>query len=431
MTQISQDPPEPMSTSRSHPFWRTFASRYWEQGSGEFEQPTAGPLISEANAFSAAVALADSSRQGKAVVEACIWLDGQKQLDPLPLLPLASDGSFHAYGERVLRDSGAREFTTLLPELHYYNPDLLAEVRSILLPLTAACGLPSGWTDTAMFVGRYERTPFGIHYGPMSVMTVPVIGRKTFRVWSEAEIARHPELVGVTSYNPEASISKLLSGKPGDILYWPSRDWHIAEADTGLTAALSFGFWASERERHPLRQIMKMAERLLAAAPAAPNIDMIGSVVPHEVSWETNSGLPSGWKHYLDAFRNLASSRELEKELLAEFLRQASGFGLKHIPRQPPRILDRQRPFSIDPLSGLQTARYGDHLIIAIFGQVFTVPFDNAFAGFLVGLIDMETDYDEVQRIFGATRAGSLSAEEAWSVLLHLADQGAILQTET
>lgn len=425
---MSQDLSTNPQGSQTHSFWTTFASRYWERGSGEFERPTPGPLISEANAFSAAVALANSARQGKAVVEPCVWLDGQKQADPLGLLPLACDKSFHTYGERVLHDSGAREFTTLLPELHYYDHKLLAEVRSILLPLTAACGLPSGWTDTAFFVGRYERTPFGIHYGPMSVMTVPVIGRKTFRVWSEAEVARHPELVGATSYDSGGSISKLLSGVPGDILYWPSRDWHIAEADTGLTAALSFGFWASERERHPLRQIIKMAERLLAAAPKASDADMIGNPVPHQAPQEIHNDLPAGWKHYLDALSNLVGSSELEKELLAEFLRQASCFGLKHVPPQPSKTLDPQLSFSVDPRSGLRVARYGDNLIIAVFGQVFTVPYDGRFAEFLISLTNAVATRLAIERIFDDSHAGPLSAEEAWSVIAHLAEQGAILQ---
>lgn len=413
-----------LSRTRGPEFWQNFAERYWERASGAFPAAFERPPIPPAMAFDAAVGLADAARLGKQITDPCIWLDGQKLPDPVPHLPVASDKTFEAYGERLRMETGAQEYTALFPELHYFSPELLRAARQILHDVVGACGLPSGWSDTALFVGQYNRTPFGIHYGPMSVLTVPVIGRKTFRMWTEQEIARKPELVGVTSYDPTASPSKLLSAVPGGMIYWPSREWHIAEADAGLSAALSLGFWTSHRERHPLRQVAKITERLLAGAAPPPERDLVGTPVS-AAGFGEESPLPNGWAQYLDALRELVGSGDLETELIGEYLRQVSCFGLKEVPREQAGTVDKAAAVVLDPLSGLAAARRGDTLFVAVFGQVFTVPYDSALLRLLSEFKERPVGFAEMSEWFDAEPTG-LTTDDAWSIIEHLASLGAV-----
>ncbi|KAE9624744.1 JmjC domain-containing protein [Parasedimentitalea maritima] len=408
-------------------FWREFAEQYWERASGAFPGVFASPPIPPSMAFEAAVGLADAARSGNVITDPCIWLDGQKLPDPVPHLPMKSDKTFEAYGSRLRRETGAREYTALFPELHYYDARLLRAARQILRDVVGACGLPSGWSDTALFVGDYERTPFGIHYGPMSVLTVPVIGRKTFRVWTEEEIAMHQELVGVTRYDAGQSRSKLLNASPGDLVYWPSREWHIAEAEAvdGPTAALSFGFWTSHRECHPLRQVAKISERLLTAKPAPPGRDLVSTRVPAAETGD-NSPLPEGWAHYLDELQALVHSGDLETELMGEYLRQSSCFGLKEVPPVLAETVDKAAPIVLDPLAGLCTSRRGETLLVAVFGQVFTVPYHSGLLHLLSVLKERPVGFCEFETWFDVDPV-SLSVDDAWSVIEYLASLGAVM----
>lgn len=406
-------------------FWRQFADHTWERASQAFPNIFPAPPVPPEMAFDAAVGLASAAREGRAVTAPCVWFDGRKQADPLPHLPRAADGSFEAFADRLLRETGAREFTALFPEIHCYSPRLLRIVRQILREITAACGLPAGWSDTALFVGQYTRTPFGVHDGPMSVLTLPVIGSKTFRLWSAEEIAEHPELVAATEYDPAASRSKRLNAMPGGMIYWPAREWHIAEADGGLTAALSFGFWTAPGERHPLRQVVSMAERLLAAT-AGGVVGPQGTPLP-DARTGVEGQLPLDWAQRLTELSDMISSGLLETELVGEHLRQASAFGLKHLPTPMPARISRTAPVTLDPLAGMSVARRDSTLLVAVVGQVFSLPADQGIERLISELRGGPLVFRDLSAWF-PSGPDDLSAEDGWAIIEHLARLGAVVE---
>ncbi|RMB12359.1 hypothetical protein [Eilatimonas milleporae] len=184
-----------------------------------------------------------------------LWLDGVPA-DILPAyLPDGQDADLGGYLDRVDRLLRPREFTILLADPHLYSDRLWGAARTLARGVAAEVGLPSGGFDTCAFLGRYSKTPFGIHRGQMSVLTVPILGRKAFWLWPHQYGLDHPEMQDSMDVAPYRGDALYRAADPGELLYWPADFWHIAETDDapgdppGPTAAWNIGMWWDNRPR--------------------------------------------------------------------------------------------------------------------------------------------------------------------------------------
>src|SRR5207245_3009425 len=92
--------------------------------------------------------------------------------------------------------------------------------------------------DVELFVSNNRLTPFGIHRDPASNFTLVVQGRKRMRLWPEAFFTRRPPM-DAESYAAHLGQALTLEGEPGDLLYWPSSYWHVAESDGDLSVTMN------------------------------------------------------------------------------------------------------------------------------------------------------------------------------------------------
>lgn len=362
-------------TTSSGTNWSDFARDAWERRAvaknGEFAE------IIDAMKTAMFTALVTASEEWRARApepKFCFWIDGAKQERFDELLPYPEDAGFDEYDRRVRRQLSGAEYTMLLAEPHTFFPEVWAQCSRIARLFLKHTQLPNGWLDTAIFLGSYRTTPFGVHQGPMSVFTVPLIGKKTFRLWSPEYVAANQSIVNTMEYEEHKPGSYLLSAAPGGYIYWPSREWHLAECDDGaFTAALSIGIWCNPSEQHPLWSVAKLVEKMLANAPfealkACDKPFVTGGIV--------DGVLPESLEHFVRQLEDYVASGRLRTEVAGMLVQQMSTFGFKTPPRRTatdvPGTEQRLRREHMFPIVATPTA--AGELAIAANGHAFAVP---------------------------------------------------------
>jgi hypothetical protein len=318
-------------THHSPADWAGFYREHWEKRAVSRDHTFAGIDTSLTPAMFAAVSKA--ARQWKAgdkSAKFCLWVDGEKQEAFDHLLPEPTDASFLAYNERVRQAIGGREYTLLLAEPHTFEPAVWSRCQDITRNFLQFTGLPNGWLDTAIFLGSYRTTPFGVHQGPMSVLTLPLIGRKRFRLWSPDYVNKNPSLVNAMSFDDHLTDSYALAAEPGGYIYWPSREWHVAEADReDFTAALSIGIWCNPADHHPLYAMVKLLEQVLAAQPD-PELEICDK--PFVPGGFVEPELPPSLEYYTRRLEAYVSSGALRTEMMGMLVKTYSAYGFKVVP---------------------------------------------------------------------------------------------------
>jgi hypothetical protein len=185
--------------------------------------------------------------------------------------------------------------------------------------------------DTTLFLGRYARTPFGVHLGQMDVLTVPAVGTKSFRLWSPEYVSTHLGLMDLREYPEYIEGSYRIDCSPGDVGYWPSREWHIAESEgVEFTAAWGIGFWQHPDDFHSVRRVTEALVGLLKARNEHRG----------EASLALESGGPQGrlsrypdqWRRVSRDLVELIEKGELDAILDQEWGVLRSARGVKDVP---------------------------------------------------------------------------------------------------
>jgi len=237
-SQLSLEPESPSLEA----VLETFVRDGWERGIATLPGATGGALVSEDELFHALVKTGCHSAEDEAS-RYVVWVGGELQKDPEAFAAKAEDASLSGYISRLAALAGEREFTVLLPNPHRYDSTVRARVREFVSVLAKYSGIPCGGFDSGIFLGRYGKTPFGVHRGQMSVLTFPVLGTKRFLTWPRSYGERHVDIQDSLSYEHHLPTSSVLAAKPGDIAYWPADYWHIADGPIAASAALNIGLW--------------------------------------------------------------------------------------------------------------------------------------------------------------------------------------------
>lgn len=232
-------------------FWLDFAELYWEHQAvllGE-EQAKALPRVSVDELFGAVVSCCeDFCRGGRQKVR---FYSDDQELDLLGgghqrLLPARRDGSFAAYNARLMDLEGLPNYALVVADWHQFNRALWERILSAVQGLAAVVGISHARMDTQVFLGTYKTTPFGVHVDRTSGFHFPVAGTKTMRFWPDRFAQATPELRGALRYERYLEQSTALSARPGQVLYWPSSDWHVAESDGEFSVTWGFGYWLGD-----------------------------------------------------------------------------------------------------------------------------------------------------------------------------------------
>lgn len=219
-----------------------FVREGWERGIARMPGATGTALVSEGELFCALVETGRHSAEDEAS-RYVVWVGGELQEDPEAFAAKAEDGSLAGYIARLTGLAGEREFTVLLPNPHRYDSTVRGRVRDFVKVLAKYSGIPCGGFDSGIFLGRYGKTPFGVHRGQMSVLTFPVLGTKRFLTWPRPYGEQHSDMQDSLNYEHHVPTSTVLTATPGDIAYWPADYWHIADGPVAVSAALNIGLW--------------------------------------------------------------------------------------------------------------------------------------------------------------------------------------------
>jgi len=109
-----------------------------------------------------------------------------------------------------------------------------------------------GVVKLTLFLGNYRNTPYGVHLGGASNFKFVIAGRKRMRVWDDASVRDKDALSFTNRYRSRLSGSIALDGAPGDVLYFPSSYWHVAEDSGRLSLSISVDLFVQpEPTYHP------------------------------------------------------------------------------------------------------------------------------------------------------------------------------------
>lgn len=309
-------------------FWDAFVATYHGRRPGAWRRPFATPIARPDEAFSWLLAARDEGLRVFA---------GADALDPLPgaLRPAPEDGGCAAYLRRLraaLGDAGA-----MANHLQALDAGLYNRLRAFLAGLYARAGAPSGGALLDLFLGAYRKSFLGLHKDEQDVFTFVVEGHKTFLVWPYEVFADHPDvapgseaapvMLGDADYESERARATVLEGDAGDVFYWPSDHWHVAESDGAPCVTLSLGLFPGG---DPVRFLTEAARALCddGAMPAPP-------VVAH------TSGASGDARALLDArareVEALLRHPVLRARMDAQCLGWLTSYGFRHLPAARPR----------------------------------------------------------------------------------------------
>ena len=315
-----------------HEFWARFARETWERKPAVFPQ-ISSPLVEmdPAEIFRLTVLYADLCRKNRSAEGFKFFLDGQRvhEDEALKLLPRKSDKSLLGYHERM--NAIFEDYCLVCDELLLVNFEKHEIVSGFTAELYRHVGFPNRFAEIGLYLGNYRKTPFGVHVDGCGVFSFPVIGKKKFRIWDQAYIDKNPGLVRAFRYEKHKAKSLLLEAGAGDMTYWPSSSWHIAESDGSFSATWSLGVWVDRPHSADVLEAVAtlVADRLgpHAAQTATPFSRL------HATDGEVRE-LPSLARESVEALSKLTPA-DFELAMLKNWMVHVSKEGLKTPPRAP------------------------------------------------------------------------------------------------
>jgi 50S ribosomal protein L16 3-hydroxylase len=235
------------------PFWQEFIADYWGRKPGVFKRPSPVPFATPQDFYEVLVAAGGQLGGGAGLPGPRFYLDGQRGeravADPLPL---ESDGSLDGYAARIQARFPGREFGIIVNSVHRLSERVWWRSLDVAQGLCRHVGQPAGGTDLVLFFNHCQRSAFGVHKDSLENITFVVQGRKRFLMWPFEvlqEAAGAPDNgrwsnLKAEGLDPERfrEQATVLEGEPGDVIYFPTAYWHVAEWAPGSvpTATISF-----------------------------------------------------------------------------------------------------------------------------------------------------------------------------------------------
>ncbi|HEY8150067.1 MAG TPA: cupin domain-containing protein [Vicinamibacteria bacterium] len=365
-------------------FWARFSEDHWENAPLVLRRPFPEPFATPARVWGALVAACERFRAGESVRLRLFGEQGLVVADLDRLLPDARDGCFTGYAARLARDPAWPAFTLVANYVHVHDHDLWLWARQFLSGLYARVGIPAHHADVDVFVSNRRRTPFGIHRDPASNFTFVLEGRKTMRLWPQDAFARRPRMdaEGDAGYGEQ---TLTLEGEAGDVLYWPSSYWHVADSTGELSATLNVSLYLDAT----------------ADAPGFPGLDLVSqrarAIVGRRLRGRRPpatceagplgaAGLPEAIGQVLEAYEQIGREGALARDVIGVWLARLSAGGFDKVPPPLPAapLQDRDEVW-LDPAFPILCRPIGGEVALSAQGR--TVFWPRASAA-LVALVD-------------------------------------------
>lgn len=234
-------------TFASEKFWSVFSRAHWEKKPVIFRNlaKTSIMAIDATEVFKLLIAYCDLCRDRHSIDGIKFYVDGVR-LEPFEAiehLPVLADKSLEGYDRRLRTQF--KDYALVCDELMQVGRAHWTLLGDFVNGLYSHVGRPNRFAELGLYLGNYRRTPFGVHVDRCGVISIPVVGRKIFRIWKPEFVEKHPELKEAFSYDEFKKDSEVLTASVGDVTYWPSHSWHIAESDGQFSCTWSIGIWVN------------------------------------------------------------------------------------------------------------------------------------------------------------------------------------------
>lgn len=368
-------------TPPSADFWRGFVAEYWEKRPTVIKNAFGGPittpqeLLRGVQEATARFHLLDSGVRLR-----LYHGTGCHHGEPGSQLPAAEDKTLRDYVARLRSQLGGRECLLVINTLQRYAPELWRRFLELLSGLYPHTGLPADMADLDIFIGQYRRTPFGVHKDTASNFTFVIEGEKNMRVWPDEAFPDREMYWEDSSHVQQAHVERmrdsslLLRGEPGDVIYWPSSYWHVAESEDACSVTLNLALY-------------------LQAKPSALLLQAATMLLEQELEGEEDVRVPEGLSALARRFTQRLSAQGEHAEqgptlegLVEElWLRKVSGFGFRTVPEPlPPRPLVDDTLVRGDPRFPIHFKDLGNgELVCAALGHSRTLVSHPAMVGLL------------------------------------------------
>ncbi|MFV8251072.1 JmjC domain-containing protein [Bdellovibrio bacteriovorus] len=332
--------PKAASTVLDQKFWQNFAKNHWEKKPLVARNVKSGLLeMTDAEIFELLVAYSDRCREMNDPEGLKFFIEGVKA-DPeevLQLLPKKSDKSLLGYHKRM--NAQFADYCLVCDELLQVNLKKQHLLQDFTDDLFRHVGFPNRFSEIGLYLGNYRKTPFGVHVDSCGVFSFPVAGVKRFRLWPAAYGDEHPELDRTFNYEKHKKHSQLVEVGPGDMTYWPSSEWHIAESDGSFSATWSLGVWVDQPHGDMFGAALKdLVDAKLGSAGLKVTTPF---KTLHDKSGEVGE-LPKIYQDSLKALKSL-SAAELEEALLKSWMKHISLQGFKTVPVSAVKVTAKSR----------------------------------------------------------------------------------------
>lgn len=238
----------------SSEFWAEFAAEIWEKRPALYRQPFAPPLVAPAELFRATLRASRLYRDEAEDVPLSFYIEHARVVASVAdYLPTAADKNMERYARRISRMLDGRRFALIIEDIQAYSPSLWRRFTSFLGPLDEAIPEVGARRKATVFIGDYAMTPSGLHVGTSGNFKFVVSGRKRMRLWPDAFFRGRKGVNHTTHVEPFLRKATTLEAAPGDIIYWPSDQWHVGEALGGLAVSISLAIFVQTRASEPQR----------------------------------------------------------------------------------------------------------------------------------------------------------------------------------
>ncbi|WNG34885.1 hypothetical protein F0U61_15435 [Archangium violaceum] len=314
---------------RSGPDWEKFVPRHWEKAPAHV--PFGRPIVPPAQAFQSIITASEPFRFGtrfRALPDVRFFVENAQLRSPGKLLPGARERDVDSYIRRASALLGQKGFQLLVEQSLLLDFSLWNDVRGFVRGLLERVGVPVLPIVSDLFVGNFARSPQGVakrlHH---SVFILVLHGRMRIHVWKKLWGDPPNETV---DFDRHLSDATTLEAQAGDILYVPSRSFHLEECRAQCMALRLWIPARGSRPTHVVKELLtKFMDHRLPHDHTVPYLEYPG---------RRRKGARAPVEPLVraaGAFEEVARSPELQQALRVIWARRVSACGLE--PAPPPR----------------------------------------------------------------------------------------------
>ena len=208
-----------------------------------FRRPFTPPVADPAEYWHVLLGWADQVRAGRRFAPPR-WIEEG-------LLPVREDGGLPAFCRRVEERYQGDWYLYEPDGVQQWGPTVWDHVTEIVRPIVGHIGrLPPGGLNLDLFLGKYDRTPTGIHRDEGDVLAFVTHGTKHLYFWPLETFtapwgtpARNHYQTGIWDYTRHVGSAISIEAQAGDIIYWPRQYFHIGTSPDAWAGMVTMTMW--------------------------------------------------------------------------------------------------------------------------------------------------------------------------------------------